>query len=146
MLVANNVVERKILEFFLANSDAALQAKVELEQRTVSGALAYACSEARKKAESGANVACFDENEVYSWCMHYFQDLDAKLAQSFTKQKPSAAVAASEKPLKQPAAAEKISEEDKKLTVAQYQKKHGKKEKPTLRVGEQLELFGGMFA
>ena len=34
----------------------------------------YACDEARKLAEKGANFACIDDVTVYGWAIHYFEE------------------------------------------------------------------------
>ena len=34
----------------------------------------YACDEARKLAEKGANSACIDDATVYGWAIHYFEE------------------------------------------------------------------------
>ena len=34
----------------------------------------YACDEARKLAEKGANSACIDDQTVYGWAIHYFEE------------------------------------------------------------------------
>ena len=34
----------------------------------------YACDEARKLAEKGANSACIEDSTVYGWAVHYFEE------------------------------------------------------------------------
>ena len=34
----------------------------------------FACDEARKQAEKGANSACIDDQTVYGWAIHYFEE------------------------------------------------------------------------
>ena len=34
----------------------------------------YACDEARKLAEKGANSACIDDVTVYGWAIHFFEE------------------------------------------------------------------------
>ena len=34
----------------------------------------YACEEARKLAEKGANCACVEDSVVFGWAIHYFEE------------------------------------------------------------------------
>ena len=34
----------------------------------------YACDEARKLAEKGANSACIEDSVVYGWAIHFFEE------------------------------------------------------------------------
>ena len=34
----------------------------------------FACDEAKKQAEKGAQYACIDDPEVYGWAVHYFEE------------------------------------------------------------------------
>lgn len=45
-----------------------------LNKKTLSGFMKYACDEARKLAEKGANSACIDDVTVYGWAIHFFEE------------------------------------------------------------------------
>lgn len=45
-----------------------------LNKKTLDGFMKYACGEAKKIAEKGANAACVEETTVYGWAMHYFEE------------------------------------------------------------------------
>ncbi len=45
-----------------------------LNKKTLDGFMSYANNEARKLAEKGANSTCVDDNVVYGWAMHYFEE------------------------------------------------------------------------
>ena len=44
------------------------------KKKTLDGFMSYANNEARKLAEKGANSACVEDNVVYGWAMHYFEE------------------------------------------------------------------------
>ena len=41
-------------------------------KKTLAGFMKYACDEARKLAQKGANSACVEDSVVYGWAIHYF--------------------------------------------------------------------------
>lgn len=43
-------------------------------KKDLSGFMAYACEEAKKQAEKGANCACIDEDTLLGWAIHYFEE------------------------------------------------------------------------
>ncbi len=45
-----------------------------LSKKTLSGFMKYASDEARKLAEKGANCACVEDEVVFGWAMHYFEE------------------------------------------------------------------------
>lgn len=138
MLVANNSTEKKILEFFLQNSDAALRSKVEIEGRTLAGAVAYATKLAKDRAENG--VACIDSETVFSWCMHYFQDLPIADVRDAAKSAPVAVVKTS------PEVKNEVKSEEKNDAPEAEAPKRKHKGKPRLREGVQLDMFEELFA
>ena len=85
-LKANTPSEQKILEYLQNNARETLAEKINngtpfekdgkplLNKKTLSGFMKYACDEARKLAEKGANSACIDDVTVYGWAIHFFQE------------------------------------------------------------------------
>ena len=43
-------------------------------KKTLAGFMKYACEEARKLAQKGANAACVEDSVVYGWAIHYFEE------------------------------------------------------------------------
>jgi len=43
-------------------------------KKTLAGFMKFACDEARKLAEKGANSACIDDATVYGWAIHFFEE------------------------------------------------------------------------
>lgn len=48
--------------------------KVYTNRKNLDGFMKYATEEARKLASKGANSACVEDNVVYGWAMHYFEE------------------------------------------------------------------------
>ena len=87
-LTANTKEEQKIKAYFEANSSSALAEKINngvhiqkdgktlLNKKTLAGFMKFACDEAKKQAEKGAQSACIDDDVVYGWAVHYFEEED----------------------------------------------------------------------
>ncbi len=85
-LTTNTPAEEKILQYLKENASETLANKINngtsfekdgkplLNKKTLSGFMKYACDEARKLAEKGANSACIDDATVYGWAVHYFEE------------------------------------------------------------------------
>lgn len=85
-LTANTKEEQKIKSYFEANSSSALAEKINngvhiqkdgktlLNKKTLAGFMKFACDEAKKQAEKGAQSACIDDDVVYGWAIHYFEE------------------------------------------------------------------------
>lgn len=67
---ASEVLARKINEGVRIVKDG----KTLLNKKTLAGFLKFACDEAKKQAEKGASSACIDDDTVYGWAMHYFEE------------------------------------------------------------------------
>ena len=67
---ASEVLARKINEGVKIVKDG----KTLLNKKTLSGFLKFACDEAKKQAEKGAQSACIDDAVVYGWAVHYFEE------------------------------------------------------------------------
>lgn len=48
--------------------------KILLNRKTLDGFMSFANEEARKLAEKGAKAACVDDDVVFSWAVHYFEE------------------------------------------------------------------------
>ena len=48
--------------------------KTLLNKKTLDGFMKFACDEAKKQAEKGASCACIDDDVVYGWAVHYFEE------------------------------------------------------------------------
>lgn len=85
-LKANNKQEEIILAYLQENVSETLAEKINngtpfvkdgkplTNLKTLSGFMKYACEEARKLAEKGANCACIEDKVVFGWAIHYFEE------------------------------------------------------------------------
>jgi len=95
-LTASNPVEAKILAYLKANASDTLAEKINTGTKTLASAVKYATGEAHKLA-SGGNMICVDDDTVYGWIIHYFEDVveeapkakpEIKLPTGVAKRKP----------------------------------------------------------
>ena len=85
-LIANNEAEKRIKEYLEQNASEELARKINegvpvekdgkqlIQKKTLEGFMTYATEEARKTAEKGARSACVDDNTVFGWAVHYFEE------------------------------------------------------------------------
>lgn len=85
-LTPQNKQEELILNYLQNNASETLADKINngtpfekdghplLNKKTLSDFMKYACDEARKIAEKGANSAFVDDATVYGWAIHFFEE------------------------------------------------------------------------
>ena len=78
--------EQKIKAYLEANASEVLAEKINngvriqkdgktlINKKTLAGFMKFACDEAKKQAEKGASSACIDDDTVYGWAVHYFEE------------------------------------------------------------------------
>lgn len=85
-LTANTSAEQRILDYLQENASKTLAEKINqgtplvkdgktlVNKKTLASFMKYACEEARKLAEKNANSACVEDNVVFGWAIHYFEE------------------------------------------------------------------------
>ena len=85
-LQATTKEEQKVKAYLEANASEVLAEKINngvrvqkdgktlINKKTLAGFMKYACDEAKKQAEKGASAACIDDDTVYGWAVHYFEE------------------------------------------------------------------------
>lgn len=85
-LTANTSAEQRILDYLQENASETLAEKINqgtplekdgktlVNKKTLASFMKYACEEARKLAEKNANSACVEDNVVFGWAIHYFEE------------------------------------------------------------------------
>ena len=85
-LQATTKEERKVKAYLEANASEVLAEKINggvriqkdgktlINKKTLAGFMKFACDEAKKQAEKGAQSACIDDDVVYGWAVHYFEE------------------------------------------------------------------------
>ena len=85
-LEAETREERRIKAYLEANASGMLAEKINngvriqkdgrtlLNKKTLAGFMKYAAEEAKKLAGKGAHAACVEDDVVYGWAVHYFEE------------------------------------------------------------------------
>ena len=85
-LIANNEAEKRIKEYLEQNASEELARKINegvpvekdgkqlIQKKTLEGFMRYAMGEVKKTAEKGAMGACVEDNTVFGWAVHYFEE------------------------------------------------------------------------
>lgn len=85
-LEAATAAEQRVKAYLEENASEMLAEKINngvriskdgrelLNKKTLKGFMRYACDEAKKQAEKGANSACIDDETVFGWAIHYFEE------------------------------------------------------------------------
>ena len=85
-LTAQNKQEELVLKYLQDNVSDVLANKINngtpfekdghslINKKTLAGFMKYACDEARKLAEKGANSTFIDDQTVYGWAIHFFEE------------------------------------------------------------------------
>ena len=85
-LTAQNKQEELVLKYLQDNASETLADKINngtpfekdghslTNKKNLAGFMKYACDEARKLAEKGANSTFIDDQTVYGWAIHFFEE------------------------------------------------------------------------
>ena len=85
-IAATTSEEQRIKAYLEENASDTLRDKIEngvpyekdgltlINRKTLSGFMEYACEEARKQAKKGARSACIEDQVVFGWAIHYFEE------------------------------------------------------------------------
>lgn len=85
-LTAQNKQEELVLKYLQNNASDVLANKINngtpfekdghplLNKKTLAGFMRFACDEARNLAEKGANSTFIDDQTVYGWAIHFFEE------------------------------------------------------------------------
>ena len=71
-LTAEGAAQKKILDYINENASEALTEKINSGKKTMAGCYDYIKNEAKKQAVKGC--ACIEDQEVYGWAIHYFEE------------------------------------------------------------------------
>ena len=85
-LISNTETERRVKAYLEESASEELAKKINegvpvnkdgktlIQKKTLAGFIRYATEEAKKIAEKGASCACVDDNTVFGWAVHYFEE------------------------------------------------------------------------
>ena len=124
-LTANGKSQERILAYLEKNASETLIEKINngvqiekagnklINKKTLDGFMKYASEEARKLAEKGATSACVEDEVVYGWAIHYFEEdsIEEKLFNlDGTEFKPIVKAKTTQKPTYTPTSSSKPKE------------------------------------
>lgn len=89
-----------ILHYLERNASAELAAKINGGKKTLAGCWKYITAQAKKEAKDGC--AAIEDEVVYGWAIHYFEEDSVKENETEIKQTASKAVKPIEKPQETP--------------------------------------------
>lgn len=69
-----NNVSPALAEKINSGAKVVKDGKTLINKKTLDGFMKYATEEARKLAEKGANSACVEDEVVFGWAIHYFEE------------------------------------------------------------------------
>lgn len=72
-LTTEDPTEQRVLDYLNKNASEVLAEKINAGKKTLAGALNYAKGEARKLADGG-NCICVDDDTVFGWVIHFFEE------------------------------------------------------------------------
>lgn len=98
-LKAETATEERVLKYLQDNASPMLAEKINAGTKTLAGCLDYAKGEARKLAK-GAGCVCVEDQTVFGWIIHYFEEDDIK-AEPAKRQAPKVRTLAPQ-PVKKP--------------------------------------------
>lgn len=71
-LTAKTDNEKRVLDYIEQNASDYLCTKINNGKKTLQGCWGYITAEAKKQAVNGC--ACIEDNTVFGWAMHYFEE------------------------------------------------------------------------
>lgn len=84
-LEAGYPTEERVLDYLEKNASDVLAEKINADKKTLAGALAYCKGEAWKLADGGGCV-CVDDETVFGWVIHFFEEDDVAEPKAEKKQ------------------------------------------------------------
>lgn len=85
-LIASNKEQERVKDYLQNNISETLADKINngvkitkdnkslLNKKDLNGFMKFACEEARKQVEKGSNSACVEDEVVFGWAIHYFEE------------------------------------------------------------------------
>lgn len=134
-LEAKTNEEQKIKEYLENNVSEELAHKINngtkfvkdnknlINKKSLSGFLKYACTEARKLVEKSAQYACVEDNTVFGWAIHYFEEdsIEEKLyTEDGSEYKTSKPAQTKSQETKSAKPSKQIKETDKQTTLFDF--------------------------
>ncbi|MDD6467142.1 MAG: Cas9 inhibitor AcrIIA9 family protein [Erysipelotrichaceae bacterium] len=123
---------KKVCDYLLSRED--IKQNLDKKNKSINGMWSYIKQEARKAAKNGC--ACIDDDEVYNWAVHYFDEDDLKADKDIPLKNVTTTNDNNEKKQVVPKA-----EEDNVQQEVPKEKKSKKRKKSSSVSDEQLSLF-----